>query len=680
MRAWVLAEFSKPVAPGSSCTISVKFTPVGTGTRTASITLSDNALNSPQIITLSGTGASATGPTTTVSLSTSTLSFPSTIVGTTSNVQYITVSNTGNAPFVLTDISLTGTDFASAGLGTCGISIPVAPGSSCTVSVKFTPVGTGTRTASITLSDNALNSPQIVTLSGTGASATGPTAVLPALPDATVDTQMNLTINGSIAVPAYVQNINNRGKFIRMSYAWFAADGPVNVIFQAYGTDWTLTNPRLATAGRDIAVTNKGSTLSFTLPGPGLYYLKPHFTPTAPTSTLLIWVESTASIASSAGSATNATSVGIVPNSASIQDTAINAAIKALPNGGSLYFPAGQYLVSALTISRSNVGLILAPGACIEGNGSAQVVQVNGGSNVSISGQGCLDSGGASYLMLVKGATNVNVSGVLLRDNSSWGVPIEGSDYVTFDDVKVFSNVDGMDPVTSTHVTLENGFIGSEDDGVSVKNKTGFSGHTVTDTVQILNMSVISTKSALKIGTETVGPLNNITFDHIDVIDGERGMVVAGVDGGPLSNITYSNIRLFMTNWPTENRSGRVIEMVEYENADGRVPTPTPMTGIYFSNIYANQILDSLFDTAQKYPAVANITNMTINVGNLKSGQTIQPLFKLDPTYPYVSINPKNINIGWNGLQAQWSGVGTGTWFPAAGVTQFGGALPVSQF
>jgi hypothetical protein len=104
------------------------------------------------------------------------------------------------------------------------------------------------------------------------------------------------------------------------------------------------------------------------------------------------------------------------------------------------------------------------------------------------------------------------------------------------------------------------------------------------------------------------------------------------------------------------------------------------MTGIYFSNIYANQILDSLFDTAQKYPAVANITNMTINVGNLKSGQTIQPLFKLDPTYPYVSINPNNINIGWNGLQAQWSGVGTGTWFPAAGVTQFGGALPVSQF
>jgi hypothetical protein len=129
----------------------------------------------------------------------------------------------------------------------------VAPGSSCTVSVKFTPVGTGTRTASITLSDNALNSPQIVTLSGTGASATGPTAVLPALPDATVDTQMNLTINGSIAVPAYVQNINNRGKFIRMSYASFRPC-PVNVIFRPMAPIDTTIRAS-ATAGRDIAVT-----------------------------------------------------------------------------------------------------------------------------------------------------------------------------------------------------------------------------------------------------------------------------------------------------------------------------------------------------------------------------------------------------------------------------------------
>jgi hypothetical protein len=60
------------------------------------------------------TTLAAQAATTIVSLSTSTLSFPSTIVGTTSNVQYITV-NTGNAPFVLTDRSLTGTDFAEFG-------------------------------------------------------------------------------------------------------------------------------------------------------------------------------------------------------------------------------------------------------------------------------------------------------------------------------------------------------------------------------------------------------------------------------------------------------------------------------------------------------------------------------------------------------------------------------------
>lgn len=49
---------------------------------------------------------------------------------------------------------------------TCGTS--VAAKAKCTVSVTFTPTATGTRSAAVTITDNTSNSPQNVTLTGSG--------------------------------------------------------------------------------------------------------------------------------------------------------------------------------------------------------------------------------------------------------------------------------------------------------------------------------------------------------------------------------------------------------------------------------------------------------------------------------------------------------------------------------
>src|SRR5258707_179189 len=60
--------------------------------------------------------------------------------------------------------------------GTCGRS--VAPGASCTISVKFTPTAAGTRTGTLTLTDNASNSPQTISLTGIGSTTS---AVAPSI-------------------------------------------------------------------------------------------------------------------------------------------------------------------------------------------------------------------------------------------------------------------------------------------------------------------------------------------------------------------------------------------------------------------------------------------------------------------------------------------------------------------
>ena len=151
-----------PVAAGSNCTISVTFKPAASGSRTASVSITDNASGSPQSVSLSGTGTAVV-----VSLSPTSLAFGNQSVGTTSAPQTVTLSNTGNAALSITSLALTGTnasDFTQT--NTCGSS--VAAGSNCTITVTFKPAASGSRTASVSITDNASGSPQSVSLSGTG--------------------------------------------------------------------------------------------------------------------------------------------------------------------------------------------------------------------------------------------------------------------------------------------------------------------------------------------------------------------------------------------------------------------------------------------------------------------------------------------------------------------------------
>src|SRR5207253_3188850 len=55
-------------------------------------------------------------------------------------------------------------DFAQT--NTCGASL--APGDTCTINVTFAPTAIGARTGALTLADDAADSPQQVTLSGSG--------------------------------------------------------------------------------------------------------------------------------------------------------------------------------------------------------------------------------------------------------------------------------------------------------------------------------------------------------------------------------------------------------------------------------------------------------------------------------------------------------------------------------
>lgn len=150
------------LASNAGCTIHVTFKPTATGSRSGTLSVSDNASDSPQKVALSGTGTAAA-----VKLDQSKLDFGNQTVNTASASQSVTLTNSGTAPLTITGVSLGGTnagDFSE----TTSCTGSVAPGDSCVTTVTFTPADTGYRTATLTFADSAADSPQSVALSGTG--------------------------------------------------------------------------------------------------------------------------------------------------------------------------------------------------------------------------------------------------------------------------------------------------------------------------------------------------------------------------------------------------------------------------------------------------------------------------------------------------------------------------------
>src|SRR5207245_2738638 len=135
------------VAPGASCTISISFTPEATGARTATVTITDDAAGSPQLVSLVGMGIAPA-----VTLAPTNLAFGTQRLSTTSPAQTVTLTNSGTATLSITSIALAGSnpgDFAIAAGTTCTNGATVVVGAigraKCTETGKGTGQRTGTR-------------------------------------------------------------------------------------------------------------------------------------------------------------------------------------------------------------------------------------------------------------------------------------------------------------------------------------------------------------------------------------------------------------------------------------------------------------------------------------------------------------------------------------------------------
>jgi len=154
---------------GASCTVAITFTPGALGARSAALNIAGSDLpGSPKMIALSGMGTPPPAPA--VTLAPTGLTFGVIPVGQNS-MQNVTLTNTGNAGLTITSISISGPnmgDFSQTNNCPTPATGPLAAGGMCTIIVTFTPSAIQPESATLSITDNAANSPQTVALAGGG--------------------------------------------------------------------------------------------------------------------------------------------------------------------------------------------------------------------------------------------------------------------------------------------------------------------------------------------------------------------------------------------------------------------------------------------------------------------------------------------------------------------------------
>jgi len=154
----------KTLNPGRSCTIFMSFTADSNVTKThaANLVVVDNGAGSPQMVLMTATVINPVA-----SLSPSSLSFGNQKTNTTSAAKTITLTNTGTTQLTLNTVSISG-NFALASGTTCAHGTALAPNGKCLINVTFKPTSKGSKSGTVTVTDNALRGTSTVSLSGAG--------------------------------------------------------------------------------------------------------------------------------------------------------------------------------------------------------------------------------------------------------------------------------------------------------------------------------------------------------------------------------------------------------------------------------------------------------------------------------------------------------------------------------
>ena len=305
----------------------------------------------------------------------------------------------------------------------------------------------------------------------------------------------------------------------------------------------------------------------------------------------------------------------------------IQAAIDRLSTsgGGVLLLKPGLHRSSALRL-RSHVTLYLEAGAVLQGTGlpahyrwdkySPTFILVDHADYAAIRGLGTIDGAGhilqqqhgtKAHLIDVLGSTHFTLEDVVLRDPGGWTVHLINCSHVNLSRIKILSdwalsNTDGIDPDMSHHVRIQDCFIYSGDDAIAVKTTGKYGLNSAAHHITARNCTLMTHKTACKIGTESRYDIHDVVFENIRIINSSRGCALWLRDGATYHDITFRTIQMNLFRIADEPWSGEAFR-VAMQHRDGM----GSMRDILFEDITALSPFRSILFSKLPQP-VAGIT------------------------------------------------------------------------
>ncbi len=142
------------------------------------------------------------------------------------------------------------------------------------------------------------------------------------------------------------------------------------------------------------------------------------------------------------------------------------------------------------------------------------------------------------YKITLKNSPNFHVITNKVDGFTAWGV--------TIDTPANARNTDGIDPGSSTNVTITHSYISTGDDNIAIKAGNGSSSH-----ISIVD-NVFGKGHGMSIGSETFGGVSDILVSKLSMIGTTNGLRIKSdrSNGGLVNQITYKNICIKDVQYP----------------------------------------------------------------------------------------------------------------------------------
>ncbi len=227
-----------------------------------------------------------------------------------------------------------------------------------------------------------------------------------------------------------------------------------------------------------------------------------------------------------------------------------------LPGGAELHF-VPQYEAYAHT----RVSVIA------ETSDRAMIV-AEGARNVALTGTGHIVCSGTAFslgddtemgtrlparhrprLLVLDSCSAVRINGIHVENSPMWTLHLVNCEDVAIDNVVIdndrrMPNTDGMVIDACRDVTISGCSISTADDGIVLKTSIRPDGRITgaCERIRVSRSSVSSNSCALKIGTESFGSFDDISFEDCTIPNSNRALGIFSRDGGNMNAIRFARI------------------------------------------------------------------------------------------------------------------------------------------